>query len=316
MRAHLLGRFEHAERVAQPTGNGRESIMAQWQTILGRARRLGTHPALLLLALTLAVAGCKPPPEEDPDPAMVDRVGLVAISQAGDNELPTGQATFTALDAPHPASDLTGPFGAEFGSCQVDSLRSAPSDSVGSTDLNQTALNAGPIHLHSKNAAWGEIRQDANGTFTLDATGPLPAAPITLSLEPSGAFPGFNEIVVDSAKAPLVELSGTTQDGLITPATTFSWSPNGSRGAEGLTPTQETALLLVGIGGETIFSCLIHDSPGTFSFPEETRAELEAAGFKNGTLVSVGRLSTTEERSGSAVLLVGVLRLTSQGTGE
>ena len=91
----------------------------------------------------------------------------------------------------------------------------------------------------------------------------------------------------------------------VTVGTEFAWNP-GTVGA---------ALLLVGASddGSVAYSCLADDAAGTFRFPETTRDELTSAGYDSGNLATLARISATQARSGSALLLVNTVRLTDLG---
>ena len=61
------------------------------------------------------------------------------------------------------------------------------------------------------------------------------------------------------------------------------------------------------------FTCIAQDD-GSFSFPSETQAELDAAGFTVGALDTAGRLAARTLSQDDAVLTLATFRLANYGT--
>lgn len=257
----------------------------------------GAAAALALLALTLV--GCRP--QQQPDPASVDRVGLVLLSQATEVGAPAGQATFVELTTKRAEELMGSPFGAQVGTCDVSAAAAPTGGSViGAPSGNR--LLAGTIQLLTGATAYGSLERGPDGRYSLPAAlAPLPTDGLSLQLAATGAFPAFNNVTVATGKTPTLQGFDAAN---ITVNTRFGWTPGGAN----------SAIILVGSDGTVAFSCVADDSLGAFSFPEATRAELTNAGFGTGSLDTLGRLTTTQARASSALLVVGALRLVNLGT--
>lgn len=259
-----------------------------------------TKLALVFALLTLVIAGCGPTPLPEPD--TVNRVGVVLLSQADGAALPTGQAAFVRLTEPRSSDLLDNVLSGDVGTCVVAGQAAASAGPVAGT-FGGTRLSVPSIALASNGSPFARLRQVEHGTFVLEeAGGPLPSTGLTLSVPAGGAFPAFNNVAVATGEPP--ELASGFDPNAIEVATEFRWTA-GAAGA---------ALLLIGSGNGVTFSCLADDAAGAFSFPEETRDALTAAGFSSGGLETLGRLSTSSVTDGaSARLVVGTLRLASLG---
>lgn len=265
-------------------------------SFLRKASR-GSTALLALLALTLV--SCRPQPQ--PDPASVDRVGLVLLSQTGELGAPAGQATFVELTAKRVEELMSSPFGAQVGTCDV-STAAAPSGGsvIGAPSGNR--LVAGDVLLRAGATDYGSLERGPDGRYSLPTTiAPLPTSGLTVQLAATGAFPAFNNVTVATGQTPTLLGFDSAN---ISVDTQFGWTPG----------TANSAIILVGSDGPVAFSCVADDSLGAFSFPEDTRAELTIAGFGTGSLDTLGRLTTTQARASSALLVVGALRLVNLGT--
>jgi len=267
----------------------------------GRATRAA---AIMLACLTLLLASCKPQPQPSPQPGSVDRVGVVLLSQSARLGAPSGQATFVELTAARAEELLDSPFGAQVGSCDV-SAATAPAAGPMTPGVTGNRLLAGNITLKLDGAAYGSLERGLGDRYALQgATHPLPTTGLTLDLQGNGAFPAFSNVSLDSGPAP--ELAAGFDASSVTVNTEFEWAPG----------TAGSMILLVGSSGTVAFSCLVDDQPGRFSFPSATRTELTDAGFTTGSLDTLGRIVTHQQRAESALLLVGAVRLVNVGTDE
>ncbi|MBW7915539.1 MAG: hypothetical protein H3C53_02460 [Trueperaceae bacterium] len=262
----------------------------------GRGARLAAAAALACLATVLA--SCRP--QDQLAPGSVDRVGVVLLTQAHAGAA-AGQATFVALGTARAERLLAEPFGEQLGTCRVASA-AAPGTGPASPAAGGNRLLAGDPTLHVGGSTYASLTRDENDRYHLaGATGPLPAA-LTVDIAATGGFPAFAGVPVDTGSEPVVapgfDANGVTVD------TVFGWTPT----------TGKAAVLLVGSSGGVSYSCLADDSLGAFVFPDATRQELVDAGFATGTLDTLGRITTTQARSGSALLMVNTLRLAYPGS--
>lgn len=259
-------------------------------------RRAGTATAVLALLL----AGCKPP--QQADPTKVEKVGLVLLNAGVGTGDASGQASFVELTAARAEELMRSPFGSQVGTCTV-STSQAPEDGSVSAAPGGASLLAGDITLRVAGKVYGLLERGDDGRYTLRASDPLPAAGLSLKLAGTGAFPAFNDVAVSVGRTP--ELADGFDASAVTVGTEFAWNP-GTPGA---------GLLLVGTSddGAVAYSCLADDAAGKFRFPEDTREELTSAGYASGSLATLARISTTQARSGSALLLVNTVRLTDLG---
>lgn len=254
--------------------------------------------ALAVACLVTVLASCKP--QEQLEPGSVDRVGVVLLSQAPTGAV-TGQATFMALASARAEQWLAEPFGDQVGACRVATASAAAADPTAPTNGGNRLL-AGDVTLLAGGNAYGALTRGADDRYHLEGgTTPLPAA-LTVRLAATGAFPAFAGVAVDTGSEPTVapgfDASGVTVD------TVFGWIPGVTR----------AAVVLVGSSNGVSYSCVADDALGTFAFPDETRQELTDAGFTTGRLDVLGRISTTQARSGSALLMVNTLRLANTGS--
>lgn len=250
-----------------------------------------------LLCLVAALVACKPP--ESTPVGSIERIGVVLLSEAPSGAV-FGQATFTRLGSARPEALLAAPFGAQVGACRVTSAGGSAADPV-IPGTNGNRLNAGNVTLRAGGAEYASMTRTDPGSYAFaGAAEPLPAR-LSIDLGATGAFPGFPNLGVAAGAAP--ELAGEVDLTAITADATFSWQP-GEAGA---------AAILIGSDGGVSFRCLADDAAGTFTFPDATRLELEDAGFTTGTLTVFGRMTTTQATSGSALLMINILRLANLG---
>lgn len=263
-------------------------------------RKLLRYAGLATAVLALTLAACKPPVKADP--TKVDKVGLVLLNAGTGAGRASGQAAFVELTAARAEELMASPFGAQIGTCSV-STSGAPSVGTPADAPRGASLLAGDMTLTVGAATYGLLERGDDGRYTLRATDPLPASDMKLKLAGTGAFPAFSDVVLKAGAAP--ELAGGFDPSAVTTATEFAWTP-GAAGA---------ALLLVGASadGAVAYSCLADDAAGTFRFPEATRDELTSAGYDSGNLATLARISATQARSGSALLLVNTVWSTDLG---
>lgn len=265
-----------------------------------RLLKRGSIALLACLAAVLVSCDKQPAPA---DPTTVDRVGIVLLSQTSEAGAPAGQATFVELGAARAQELMENPFGEQVGTCRV-SVAGAASDGAIVPAPGGQRLNAGSVVLRADNAPYGTLVRGQDDRYGFQATpDPLPAS-MSLRVQGTRAFPGFGDVAVSTGAAP--ELSSAFDTGNVTASTQFAWTP-GAAGA---------VVLLVGSDGDVTFACVADDAAGTFKFPEVARDELTGAGFDGGTLDVIGRITTTKARSGSALLLVGALRLAYVGADQ
>ncbi len=267
-------------------------------TSYARWRWLGIVSACLAILL----AGCQNPAQ--PKPGTVDRVGLVLLNQTAAAGVPTGQASFVALSAARAEELMKNPFGTQVGTCVVSAAAAPASGAVGA-GATGSRLNAGDLLFSTAAGAYGLLERDEDGRYSMRTTEPLPESGLTLQLAGTGAFPAFSDVAVNTGPAP--ELAHGFDAGAVTAETEFGWTPGAANGAILLIGTG------AGTGGMVSYSCLAQDELGHFAFPEATRAELTAAGFTTGGLDTIVRISTTQARVGTALLLVNSLRTTVVG---
>ncbi len=267
-------------------------------------RRLTRGFTVTIACLTLLLASCRPQPQPEPQPGSVDRVGVVLLSQSQGLGAPSGQATFVKLTAARAEELMNSPFGVQVGSCVV-STTSAPAVGSVAPSASGNRLLAGSVELRSGGESYGLLERGQDGRYALlAATQPLPTSGLILNVHRTGAFPAFTNVAIDPGQTP--ELAAGFDATSVSVNTEFAWVPG----------TANSAIILVGSSGTAAFSCLVEDLPGTFSFPEATRAELTDAGFTGGSLDTIGRITTNQVRADSALLVVGALRLANVGTDE
>lgn len=264
--------------------------------------RLTRGVAITIACLTLLLASCKPQPQPDLQPGSVDRVGVLLLSQSAQLAAPSGQATFVELTAVRAEELMNNPFGTQVGSCEV-STAAAPAIGAVAPGVSGNRLLAGNVALKHDGGVYGSLERNLDGRYVLQgATQPLPTTGLSLDLQGNGAFPAFSNVSIDSGQTP--ELAAGFDASSVTVNTEFEWAPG----------TAGSAIILVGSSGAVTFSCLVDDLPGRFSFPSATRKELTDAGFGTGSLDTLGRITTHQERAESALLLVGAVRLVNVGT--
>lgn len=235
---------------------------------------------------------------------MIDRVGLVLLSQVGPTGSPLGQAIFVELGSELTASTFDHPFGAAVGTCMVGLQRMA-ANALPAAVPSAKRLTAGSITISAGGAGFGTMTGPHDGTYELtDATGPLPNEGVTLSVSASESFPAFPSVSIHPATAPVLDAAFDPAD--VRLGSEFAWQP-GEPGS---------AVLLMGHGDGVSFSCMADDSAGSFVFPEETKARLSSAGFVSGTLNTVGRMKTVQAVNGGAHLLLGTVQLAVVGDGR
>lgn len=278
---------------------------SRWNSAKARPRR--RRGAALFLGsalLALVTASCDTDIDLDMKPKMIERVGVVVLSQLGPEGQAFGQASFVALAAETEATALAHPFGTAVGTCVIGPQLAAASTSPASGP-STTRLSAGSIDLSVSGASFGTMTGSADGTYQLlGAAGPLPSEGLSLSLSASGSFPAFQNLSIDPSSAPT--LAGTFDPTDVRLDSQFAWQPGEAGGA----------VVLIGHGDGVGFSCLADDALGAFAFPEEARDLLSEAGFISGSLNTVGRFKTVQAVNGDAQLLLGTVQLANVGDGR
>ncbi len=134
--------------------------------------------------------------------------------------------------------------------------------------------------------------------------GALSEAELSVSI-PGGAFPAFER--ASFVSTPSVTLNAPADPTGLSPESTF----DAPYPADGHSAVYFSALQLGMNHPEalTFVACLARDD-GDFSFPEETRTELQNASFTGGSLLEFSRLTTRLELSGDAALYLQTFRQT------
>jgi hypothetical protein len=236
------------------------------------------------------------------------QVGFVLLSETG----PVGgeriDASAAFFQRTEPTSDVFagGAFGTEAGTCHVSLVIDPdPQESVAPEPVVAgTPIHAGsPLTIRASGSAYAELVADGVGAYGL-ASAPaatrLPVAALTIDL-PGADFAAF--VGAAFADTSPLALDPGFDAGNVTPGTTFAWEPGGA----------DSVAIFVGGGSGVAFSCVVPDD-GSFAFDDDTRAQLEAAGFAAGGLQAAGRLSVASSTVGTSALVLGVLRLEALGT--
>lgn len=254
-------------------------------------------------AMLIVVAACGPAPKDES--GRVRSVGVVILAQSSAPVAPAGQAAFVELTEARKAASLENALNPAVGTCTVGAPQTAGTAEVEAA-AGGARLNVGTAVLKVTGLPYGELQPTGTGAYRLSgATGPLPAAGLTLTIPNGASYPGVDALAVATGKAPV--LAAGFDASAIGLDTEFRWQP--SSGA--------ATLLLMGTGSGVNFTCFADDAAGSFEFPEATRTELAAAGFTLGQLGVLGRLTTTTATVGETdLLLVGVLRLVEPGSDQ
>lgn len=187
-------------------------------------------------------------------------------------------------------------------------------------DFEGRSLDAGdPLTVNANGSVYAtltrqtsEVEGETLYSYITDFMNP-PAPPLPdtgLTLDIPGAedgFPAFAGVALPSVAA--FALTGPEDTTAITTGTTFTWS-GGANGTN-------IAVVLFGSGevgeAETVsFACYARDD-GSFTFPADTQAALNEAGFTTGSLVSAGRLASSSQTQGDALLNLVTARLVNYG---
>lgn len=278
---------------------------------------------LLLLPLTLLLTACpaasdpNPPiPPNPPEPETVTQLGMVML---GDFSGPNTPAAANALASFNriPETDaqrLSGnPYEAFLDTCFVtqDPNLNPPFLAPPVPIAPDTGLDAGEtVTIFAGGAPYAALRrmEGEDPFYTGDGLpeGALPEAQLSVTV-PGAAFPAFER--VPFVNAPPVTLNEPQDPTGLSPESTFSWAP--FTPADGYSAVLFSAVQVDMEDPEAFvgLACIARDD-GTFSLPEETQAELQNAGFTNGSLLEFSRLATRLERSGEAVLSLQTFRQT------
>jgi hypothetical protein len=230
-------------------------------------------------------------------------VGFVLLSETGADGARevSGEGTFAARDEPLVEAFPGDPFEDPSGSCLVTD--GSAGGGPPRPDTSGTPASAGStLVVREAGGTYATLVSEADGAYRSGGGTapevPLPAAGLTLDV-PGDVFPAFSD-------APFVAtdpfaLAAGFDPSAIGVDTRFAWEGSGAADA---------VALLIGGDGDAVFSCVVPDD-GSYEFDEATREALSDAGFASGALRSAGRLTIGSVTEGDAVLLLGVLRLTS-----
>ena len=244
----------------------------------------------------------------EPGPFMVGYVGLVshAIPDMGDVGTATGAFYSVTTLPPVPDEGLT------LDTCLVfteDELDDLPPPTVPGPELepDPALLDAGDtLSVYANGSLYGTLERSAELdlgliTYLSAVLPPLPEAGLTIDIPGADdGFPAFSRVPFPDV--PNLNMTAPADLGAITRHTTFTW-----------TGSSDGVVFLFGVGensaGEAVgFGCVVRDD-GDFSFPAQTQAELAAAGFETGALMSSMRWGWTRHVDGNAVLVLTVLRM-------
>lgn len=253
--------------------------------------------ALLLLALILSSCA------SSADPASVDtptptEPSITLLGVVGLEVYPRGVvASGTFVKTAKSLGVQTGnPYAALADQCSVISEGESTPALPGETPGGARPIDAGETLLVKNGSRpFLELSKDAPSeliTYTASTGETLPSAPLTLDI-PGQDFPAFTDAKFETI--PTFELTEPV-DTIVTPETTFRWTNTSDNGVISLQITQfEPDITVI---------CFAKDD-GEFSFPETTKAELEALNFTTGELRLPTRLAARYEvRDGAALLLI------------
>jgi hypothetical protein len=233
-------------------------------------------------------------------PVPTARLGLGAFSELPEAisfpETPTAPTVDTCVVAKNQPNPPTTPSNPE-----------PPTQPVRSLDAgNPLAIRTGTSTYAALNRQIDPQTQTIFYSSDTNASTTLPAFPASATLDIPGAnngFPSFNAVAFPTIPG---EFEFSTSEGdleAVTKDTTFAWTGQGSSTGS-----------FVFFGSQVIdasnfvyFSCTVKDD-GSFTFPDTTKAELDAAGFTIGSVSGASRLSARIEAQGDAILYLTVIR--------
>jgi len=233
----------------------------------------------------------------------IRQVGFVLLTETGpsDARVVDASGTFAQRDDPLETSFGTEPFGDSVGTCSVTSGDGGGGDPTPAPDTSGTPIGAGaPLTVRDVAATYATLVADGVGSYVLAGGAPaaLPTSGLVLDV-PGDTFPSYSG--TSFVATPALEFDAGFDPGTLTAATAFAWQGTG---------LDTSVVLLIGGDGDTVVSCVVRDD-GDYAFDAATRDALDAAGYTTGSLQAAGRLSVTASRQADAVLLLGVLRLSS-----
>lgn len=234
----------------------------------------------------------------------IRRVGFVLLTETGpsDARLVDASGTFVERDEPLSESFDEEPFGDTLGTCSV-TTGAVGGDPAPAPDTSGTPIGAGStLSIRDAATTYATLVADGIGSYVLDDSRPAPAAvpSSTLTLDvPGDVFPSY--LGASFVATPPLEFANGFDPGTLTADTAFAWQA---------TDVDTSAVVLIGGDGDTVISCVVPDD-GDYAFDADTRDALDAAGYTTGSLQAAGRLSVAANRQADAILVLGVLRLSS-----
>jgi hypothetical protein len=235
-----------------------------------------------------------PAPEAPtPETPAITSLGVVSLEVFDLGVLASG--TFVKTQA---QLDITAgnPYTPLLDQCTVIGEGTQPPSLPGETPPDAEPLGAGDkVMINNGGAAYIELTKDTStdlSNYTGSTETALPGTPLTLEI-PGEAFPAFSDVPLELI--PAFDLTAPTNTSAITPTTVFRWEGSSDNGVISLQMTRAQPNISV--------ECFAKDD-GEFSFSDATKAELEAAGFRRGTLNPPVRLAARYEVRDDAALLV------------
>jgi hypothetical protein len=189
------------------------------------------------------------------------------------------------------------PFADFTGRCFVNSEVGYPFESP-----EEAELSAGErLTVYAGGSPYASLIPQPEGLDLSYFTEEPPAAPLPdgLSIDvPGEDFPGFADRPFPGSAA--LALALPQDPATIDLDTTFSWNAF----------SDEAVVVFSGLGdgADQSFTCVAPDT-GSFAFPAETRAQLEALGFTGGSLSWAGRFSYQNHADESGLLTLVVARV-------
>lgn len=228
------------------------------------------------------------------------KIGLVNLSESGGVGLASASFFGIAQTQPQPPSSLY----PGIGTCTVSKTStipippSLPSPIAG---LNPISLDAGPqLTVKTDPDTYALLQRQIEGSsisYLATNLGPLPA---TARVEITGAAGGFPALNAAMPSLPAeFDLSATPSLTEVNKDSLFSWTD----------PLGGSAQMVL-IGYQSVsdtefigFTCIAPDT-GSFSFPAQTKAELDAAAFSKGQLFLAIRQNSRTQTQGDTHLVL------------
>lgn len=234
------------------------------------------------------------------------KIGIITLLESGG--VGFASASFVGIDQTlsQPPSGLY----STTGTCTVSKTTSPPNPPGlpdPSTGLTPTSLDAGPqITVKGGTETYALLqRQVDNATILYQATNltPLPESATVDIPGAAGGFPAFGTVTMSGIPKDF-DFNVTPAIDAVDKSSTFSWTnPLGSQAQMVFVGYQ-----LVAENEYIGFSCIAPDT-GSFSFPAQTKTELDAAVFSKGQVFLAIRHSSRTEAQGTAYLILSSSRV-------